>query len=42
MIEQYFSSEDEDVRVATTQDGNEYQFGGADSNVLQPMGGYQF
>lgn len=39
IIEQYFNSEEEDVRVAPSTDNNQYQFS-ADQSV--PMGGFQF
>lgn len=39
IIEQYFNSEEEDVRVAPSTDNNQYQFS-ADQSV--PMGGFHF
>lgn len=38
MIEQYFSSEEEEHRVAPTQENNQYQF----NPESVPMGGYNF
>lgn len=39
IIEQYFNSEEEDVRVAPSTENNQYNFS-ADQSV--PMGGFQF
>lgn len=39
IIEQYFNSEEEDVRVAPSANNNQYEFS-TDQSV--PMGGFQF